>query len=85
MGVHEIVVDAHFHHVPVAVYEKLEALISTTDEGRRLQAKCRDPAYAGSKANLLLRDLEATIRYMDDVGVDIAMLQMPSWSVAKRC
>jgi predicted TIM-barrel fold metal-dependent hydrolase len=75
------VVDAHFHHVPLAVYEKLDASVFEDAEARRLQAKNRDPAYGSSRANKLLRDLDATLKYMDDVGIDIAMLQMPSWSV----
>ena len=77
-----VVVDAHFHHVPLAVYEKLDALALDDVEARRLQLKNRDPAYAGSKANRLLRDLDATLRFMDEVGIDVSMLQMPSWSVA---
>jgi predicted TIM-barrel fold metal-dependent hydrolase len=66
----------------MAVYEKLGAAILEEPEARRLQAKIRDPAYASSRANTLLRDLDATLRFMDEVGIDIAMLQMPSWSVA---
>ena len=77
-----VVVDAHFHHVPLAVYEKLDGLALDDVEARRLQLKNRDPAYAGSKANRLLRDLDATLRFMDDVGIDVSLLQMPSWSVA---
>jgi predicted TIM-barrel fold metal-dependent hydrolase len=78
----ETVVDAHFHHVPLAVYEKLDAGVFEQAESRRLQSKNRDPKYANSRANQLLRDLDATLRHMDEVGIDVSVLQMPSWSVA---
>ena len=76
------VVDAHFHHVPRAVYEKLDTATFEQIEARTLQLKNRDPRYVATRANQLLRDLDATLRYMDAVGIDIAILQMPSWSVA---
>ncbi len=78
----DTIVDAHFHHVPLAVYAKLDVSTFEREEARRLQNKNRDPGYAASRANKLLRDLDATLAFMDEVGIDIAMLQMPSWSVA---
>jgi predicted TIM-barrel fold metal-dependent hydrolase len=78
----DVVVDAHFHHVPLSVFKTLDDSAVSDPEALRLQAKNRDPGYMASRANSLLRDLDATLRFMDTAGIDIAMLQMPSWSVA---
>lgn len=77
-----VVVDAQFHHVPAAVYKKVDELNFTSPEGRKLQEKNRDPKTIAGKAHSLLQDLDATLRFMDAAGIDVAMIQMPSWSVA---
>jgi predicted TIM-barrel fold metal-dependent hydrolase len=77
-----VVVDAQFHHVPTAVYKKVDEMNFTTQEGRALQNKNRNPKTLAKQATRLLQDLDATLRHMDACGIDVAMIQMPSWSVA---
>lgn len=76
------VVDAQFHYVPAETYKKVDETNFTTREGKRLQEKNRDPKVIEKKATKLLQDLDATLRHMDTCGIDVAMIQMPSWSVA---
>ena len=77
-----VVVDAQFHHVPEAVFRKVDEVKFTSQEGRDLQAKNRNPKTIAQKATRLLQDLDAALQYMDACGIDVAMIQMPSWSVA---
>ncbi len=77
-----IVVDAQFHHVPTAIYKKVDEATFTTQDGKDLQAKNRDPKNKGKRATRLLQDLESTLRHMDACGTNVAMIQNPSWAVA---
>jgi predicted TIM-barrel fold metal-dependent hydrolase len=77
-----VVVDAQFHHVPTAIYKKVDEANFTTKDGKDLQAKNRDPKNKGKRATRLLQDLEGTLRHMDACGTDVAMIQNPSWAVA---
>jgi predicted TIM-barrel fold metal-dependent hydrolase len=77
-----VVVDAQFHHVPTAVFKKVDESTFTSKEGKELQEKNRLPRTQNSRATKLIQDLEAALRHMDTCGTDVAMIQMPSWSVA---
>lgn len=77
-----VVVDAQFHHVPTAIYKKVDEATFATQDGKDLQAKNRDPKNKGKRATRLLQDLESTLRHMDVCGTNVAMIQNPSWAVA---
>lgn len=77
-----IVVDAQFHHVPREIFKKVDETAFTTREGRILQEANRNQKTLARRSTRLLQDLEGTLRHMDDCGIDVAMIQMPNWSIA---
>src|ERR1035437_7211834 len=58
-----VVVDAQFHHIPTAVYKRVDETNFTSKEGKTLQEKNRDPKAIAGKAYKLLQDLDATLRF----------------------
>jgi len=56
--------------------------VFTTREGRVLQETNRNPKSLARRSTRLLQDLEGILRHMDDCGIDVAMIQMPNWSIA---
>lgn len=75
-----VVVDAQFHHVPLAASKKVQKMIFKTDEGKKLQARLKDPAHKLAYGKIF--DVEKSIRHMEECGVDMALIGNVSWIVA---
>jgi predicted TIM-barrel fold metal-dependent hydrolase len=76
------VVDAQFHHVPSAVFKKVDETVFESKEGRALQERNRDPQTKAKPVTQRLQNIETSLRHMDECGVDMAMIMMPGWEVA---
>jgi predicted TIM-barrel fold metal-dependent hydrolase len=76
------VIDAQFHHVPSDVFRKVDETVFETKEGKALQERNRDPRSKTKPVTRKLQDIEASLRHMDECGVDMSMIMMPGWEVA---
>lgn len=67
-----VVIDAQFHHTPLATFKKAEKKVFKTVEGKGLQARLRDPATR--KRYRKIYSAETAIDHMEECGVDMALV-----------
>lgn len=77
-----VVVDAQFHHLPLSVIEKIDKMTFETKEAIEHQERSRKDWAAGNPTTKKLSDLDGALRYMEECGINRAMIQMPSRVVA---
>lgn len=75
-----LVIDVQFHQIPSEARKKVLETAFKTEEGKKLQARLKDPAH--NLAYNKIFDAENALRHMETSGVDMALIGNASWIVA---
>lgn len=71
------IIDAEFHHIPLAAAQKVREMEHRTAEGKKLQAKLKDGRRKNTHRKMF--DLDYCLEHMDRCGLDMALVGHASW------
>lgn len=75
-----VVIDAQFHFLPREACKMSEEIVSEAEDIKKLQARIKDPAF--NRVYQRLYDIETTIAYMEECGVDMILAGLSAWNTA---